>query len=200
MRARSTILTLLTVCALSSDPMSASHLSAMKAGPTLLNTASAANLPTLSTIEADDVPIVLVDTVLVPSDAGQVVQFGSVVAISGDVLVTAAPSLNVNGTQTVGTAYVFVRDLATGQWIEQKKLIPPEGEDAWPMSVAVGGDTIAVGTANADIRRGFQQGAVYLYGRHQGGVDNWGAVTKLTDIAVGDLGHFGTSLAFSGDL
>ena len=83
---------------------------------------------------------------LLPGDVTQAAKFGSAVAISGDVLVAAAPSWNLEGAQTVGGVYVFVRDPATGQWVEQKKLVPLSGSEEWSLTVAVAGDTVAVGT------------------------------------------------------
>ena len=64
--------------------------------------------------------------------------------------------------------------------------------------VASGGDTAIVG-AFSDDDKGFWTGSAYVYRRDQGGVDNWGQVTKITasDGAAYDV--FGDSVAISGD-
>jgi hypothetical protein len=154
----------------------------------------------VTTADAGPTQIIQVDTMLLPSDAAQAARFGAQVAVSGDILVAAAPSLNLDNTQTVGAAYVFVRNAATGQWVEQKKLVPRSGSQEWSLSVAVSGNTIAIGTPFTDAGAGFQRGAVHLFERHQGGTDNWGEVAMLPGADLGDLAQFGLSLAMAGDL
>jgi len=154
----------------------------------------------LSTSDAGTTELVEVETVLLPSDVSQASKFGLTLALSGDVLVTSAPSWNVGGAQSEGGVYVFVRDPATGQWLEQKKIIPRNSALEWSFNVAIDGDTIAVGVPYTSTGQGFQRGAVYLYERDQGGTDNWGEVIKLSGSSLGDLAQFGSSLALSGDL
>jgi hypothetical protein len=161
---------------------------------------SAVSRSSLVTDDAGLTDINLVDTMLVPADVELAAKFGSAVAISGDVLVTAAPSLSVGGAQSVGGAYVFLRDLSTGGWVEQKKLVPRGASEQWSFSVAVDGETVAIGAPFADLGPGIQRGAVYLFGRHQGGTDNWGELTRLSGAPLGDLAQFGASVALAGDL
>ena len=70
--------------------------------------------------------------------------------------------------------------------------------DVFGISVAISGDTAIVG-ARRDDDNGFFTGSAHVYRRDQGGVDNWGQVTKITasDGAAGD--EFGFSVAISGD-
>jgi hypothetical protein len=145
----------------------------------------------------DTLPI---ETMLLPSDISQAAKFGSQVAISGDVLVSVAPSWKLDDVQSIGGAYIFLRDPETGRWVEHKKLVPHGTAEAWSFTVAIEGDTIALGTPLANIHNGLQQGAVYIFERHQGGTDNWGEVIKLSGASGGDLSQFGTSLALAGDL
>jgi len=147
-------------------------------------------------------PEILVDTKLVTSEEGAAEQFGSALAVSGDVLVTTAPFAVVDGRQSAGAAYIFLRDPATQAWTEYKKLLPHDGAafDQFGIHVAIDQETVAVGAPNADVRGTFQQGAVYIFQRHQGGTDNWGEVVKLTDDSVGSGGHFGSAIAIKGDL
>jgi hypothetical protein len=154
----------------------------------------------VTTEDAGPTDIIEVDTMLLPSDAAQAAKFGAQVAISGDILVAAAPSLNLDSAQTVGAVYVFVRNPATGQWVEQKKLVPRSGSEEWSLTVAISGNTVAIGTPFTDAGAGFQRGAVHIFERDQGGTDNWGEVATLSGADLGDLAQFGLSLALSGDL
>jgi len=154
----------------------------------------------LTTEDAGPTQIIQVDTMLLPNDITQAAKFGSHVAISGDILVAAAPSWNLENAQTVGGVYVFVRDPGTGQWVEQKKLVPRSGSEEWSFAVAVAGNTVAVGTPFTSAGAGFQRGAVHIFERHQGGTDNWGEAATLSGAHLGDLAQFGQSLALTGDL
>jgi hypothetical protein len=147
-------------------------------------------------------PEILAETKLVAEDGMAVDQFGSALAVSDDVLVTSAPFAVFDGKQSAGTAYVFVRDPATAAWIEQKKLLPQDGAafDQFGTNVAVDGETVVIAAPSAAVNGTFQQGAVYIFGRQQGGTDNWGEVAKLTDDTVGPGGHFGSAVAIKGDL
>jgi hypothetical protein len=143
---------------------------------------------------------VAVETKLVASDGAEGDNFGAAVAVSGDVLVACAPWADVEGRETSGAVYLFRRDPATNQWVEQKRVMPDDGDyGSIEMRVAVDGDTIVVGAPYATLNE-FQQGAVHIFGRHHGGPDNWGQVAKLSDDAVGSGGHFGSSVAIQGDL
>jgi hypothetical protein len=144
-------------------------------------------------------PIVRLDTALTPSDPLAAGQFGVRVAISGDLLVAAAPSTNLDGAYTAGGAYVFERDAVSGVWTELTKLVPAGASDQWSFSVAVDGDTIVLGTPYRNMR-GLQEGAIHVFGRHQGGTDQWGEVKRISGAALGSLAQFGTSLVLSGDL
>ncbi len=71
-------------------------------------------------------------------------------------------------------------------------------DDLFGYSVAVSGDTVAVG-ARFDNDNGRDSGSAYVFERDAGGVDNWGQVKKLlaSDGAAQDA--FGDSIAVSGD-
>ncbi|MBN1667874.1 MAG: FG-GAP repeat protein [Anaerolineales bacterium] len=53
----------------------------------------------------------------------------------------------------------------------------PEGGDSFGSSLAIDGDTLVVGAFNED-GAGTNRGAVYIFERDQGGLDNWGQVKK----------------------
>jgi hypothetical protein len=128
-----------------------------------------------------------------PSDA-----FGYSVAIDGDTALVG--SLYENGAGYLrGAAYVFYRDQGgADNWGEVKKLtaFDAEDQDQFGISVAILGDLAIVG-ADWKHEAGDEKGAAYIFGRHQGGADNWGLVKKLSasDGAYGDA--FGISVSIS---
>jgi FG-GAP repeat len=127
-------------------------------------------------------------------------QFGFALGISGDVLVIAAPDAAGDAGPSTGAVYVFQRNSTGAGWVENKRLLPDGGDfDSLEMSIAVDGDTIAVGAPYARIVE-FQEGAVYIFERDAGGPDNWGQVAMLTEPGIGFGGHFGGSVALQGDL
>ena len=141
---------------------------------------------------------VLVAPKLVASDAAENDSIGHALARSGDVLVVGAPFAD----EFAGAVYVFVRDPVTGAWVEQRKLVAPDPArfDNFGVSVAVAGDTVAVGAPGADVVGVVNQGTVHVFDRHAGGTDSWGEVAILTEDDLAAFGSFGTSVALSGDV
>ena len=83
---------------------------------------------------------------------------------------------------------------------EVKKLLASDAqtEDYFGWSVAISGDTAVVGAYGEDAG-GHRAGAAYVFGRDEGGADNWGEVTKLTASDAQAVDLFGFSVAVSGD-
>ena len=133
------------------------------------------------------------------AQAGDV--FGVSVVINGDTAIVGA-ALEDAGGNNAGAAYVFQRSQGgADNWGEVKKLTATnaQDDDEFGISVAVSGDTAIVGAWLEDAG-GSQAGAAYVFGRDEGGSDNWGEVTKLTasDAQANDL--FGSSVAVSDDI
>ena len=86
----------------------------------------------------------------------------------------------------------------TAPLIQLKKLLasPVRDHNRFGGSVAISGDTAVVGARRAGPGTG---DTAYVYARDQGGVDNWGEVTKLTASDAQPADSFGNSLALSGD-
>ncbi len=127
-------------------------------------------------------------------------EFGSSVSISGDYAIVGAQYEDSGGLSS-GAAYIFYRDQGgADNWGEVKMLTASDAAagDLFGYSVAIDGDYAVVGAYSADDAVA-DCGAVYIYGRNQGGADNWGQVKILTasDAEAGDL--FGTSVAIDGD-
>ncbi len=148
------------------------------------------------------------------ADAGD--DFGISVALSGDTLAVGASGESSlvsdnpdnNGARTAGAVYVFVRDI-NGVWAEEDylKAKTPGAADAFGWSVALDGDTLAVGAPledGADTGVGGVQesngavdsGAAYVFSRS---VTTWvqSAYVKASNTNSGDA--FAWRVALSGD-
>ena len=139
---------------------------------------------------------------LTASDAQGDHRFGRKVSVSGDTVVVGANQVSASGDPT-GAAYVFQRDEGgIENWGEVTKLASSDMQegDSFGVGVAVSGDTAVVGAMSGPVEVvPVKIGAAYVFERNEGGVDNWGEVTKLTasDAQVGD--SFGLRVAVSGD-
>jgi len=127
-------------------------------------------------------------------------QFGFSVDIDGSTIIGGAKEdSTVTGQTGIGAAYVF--ELNGSSWSLQQKLLASDGAgfDRFGYSVAVSGDTVAVGAREDDTAAGPDTGSEYLFTR-TGTV--WTETQKLlpTDSFNGD--RFGISSTFTatGDL
>ncbi len=114
---------------------------------------------------------------LTPPNAPAAHKFGHHLALDGQTIVIGEPQ-HPRPFPATGAVYIFERNVA-GAWVLIKTLSPPNPGIARNFgAVHLNGDTLLVGATGADgaIER---QGAVYLYGRHHGGVNAWGLVTTL---------------------
>lgn len=132
---------------------------------------------------------------LLAADAAASDQFGVSVAIFGDTAVAGAYFDDDAGNAS-GAAYVFVR--SAGVWTQQAKLYASDAStnDQFGVSVAIDGDTIAVGAYGKMVSGAASAGAVYVFVRS--GM-TWTEQAKLTasDAASGDL--FGGALSLAAD-
>ena len=145
--------------------------------------------------------------VLSPTD-----NFGASVALDGNTLAVGAPN------NTTGTVYLFTKE--NGTWTRTLNISDNSGGnkeldvaldrlDAFGSSVALDGDTLAVGARGNDDRgddaSGGNRGAVYLFTKENGTwthtlkiSDNDGGDGKVAiDLANGD--QFGSSVALDGN-
>ncbi|MET0645024.1 MAG: Calx-beta domain-containing protein, partial [Pyrinomonadaceae bacterium] len=133
---------------------------------------------------------------LLASDGAAGDAFGFSVGVSGDTAVVGSRLDNVNGVGGQGSVYVYTRAGTT--WSEQQHLFGVEAtqrNDTFGGSVAIHGDTIAVGAPAHEVLPGIaNHGAVYIFTR-AGTV--WTRQRKLihSDAAPDALG---TSVAFDG--
>jgi hypothetical protein len=142
---------------------------------------------------------------LTASDGASSESFGYSVSISGDTVVVGAFHDDDNGIDS-GSAYVFERHQGGADaWGQVAKLTASDGAsyDLFGFSVSISGDTVVSG-AWGDDDNGSYSGSAYVFGRDQGGADDWGQVAKLTasdgastEWASSD--SFGGSVSISGD-
>jgi len=138
---------------------------------------------------------------LIASDVSGGDEFGRSVAVSGDLAIVGAFQNNDDGLDS-GSAYIFARNEGgTDNWGEVTKLTASDATagDKFGVSVSISGDLVIVGASQND-DDGADSGSAYIFARNEGGLDNWGEVTKLTatDAFAGDF--FGGSVSISGDV
>ncbi|MES9851044.1 MAG: cadherin-like beta sandwich domain-containing protein [Candidatus Thiodiazotropha sp. L084R] len=140
-------------------------------------------------------------------------QFGTVMAISGDTLVVAAPleddsvegGVNLIPLNDSGATYVFTR--SDGVWSQQAYLKANNAgwDDQFGASIAISGDNLVVGapgeasSANAgerDNNTALAAGAAYLFSRSDG---IWSQQSYLKASNVEAEDKFGSSVAISSD-
>ena len=132
-------------------------------------------------------------TKLTASDAAANDQFGTSVAISGDLAIVGAPGDRDDGPDS-GSAYLF--DGSTG-WSQIAKLTASDAAavDRFGTSVAINGDLAIVG-APLDDDGGPDSGSAYLFDASTG----WGEVAELTASDAGRGDEFGYSVAIGDDV
>jgi hypothetical protein len=116
-------------------------------------------------------------------------QFGISVGLDGDTLVVGASGSDSGA----GAAYVFTRNAgAADNWGQVKRLTASDAAagNRFGNSVAVDGDTVVVGAP----AKNSGSGAVYVFRRNAGGLDNWGQVRELTGVGGDSVAVDGTTL------
>jgi hypothetical protein len=131
--------------------------------------------------------------ILTASDGAPNDLFGRGVQVSGDTVVVGAFAANIGSSQIQGAAYIFTR--TAGVWSERQKLVSPTGSAFYQFgfSVAVSGETIAVGEIPQPQTN--REGAVFVY-INSGA--NWTLQQKLTSSEVTTSNSFG-SVSLDGD-
>ncbi len=145
-------------------------------------------------------------TYLKASNTGFDDDFGTAVAMDGDLLAVGAPGERsgatlVDGDQTddsvfaAGAVYVFARH--DGAWQQEAYLKAaityPYG--AFGTAVALSGDRLAVGAPRDDTQVS-EAGAVYVFARHDG---TWSLEATLFPDNLSGSDFFGSAVALSGD-
>jgi hypothetical protein len=132
-------------------------------------------------------------------------QFGTFVAMDGEFAVVSAYNKTVNGNEREGAAYVYRRTAVyPEQWELVTELTADDGfANGWKwfgLPMAISGDYVAVGAPLTEVNGVFgKPGAVYLFGRNEGGADNWGQIAKLAADDTADGDFFGHWLSIQGN-
>jgi len=134
---------------------------------------------------------------LIASDGESGDRFGKSVAISGDTAIVGAELWDNGANLYQGSAYIFERDQGgTNNWGEVAQLIASDGQygDACGYDIAINGDIAVMLCPYHDVNGNVNQGAVYIFERHEGGTNNWGesAILIASDGAVND--YLGASI------
>lgn len=132
---------------------------------------------------------------LLASDGNSFDRFGESVAISGEVIVVGAKSKERGVFYWPGTAYVFRR--SGSSWQEEQRLL---SSDLWEFdyfgaSVAINGDTVAIGCPMDDDSAG-QGGSVYLF---QFDGNSWNEDRKLLASDAGGGDELGWAVALTSE-
>ncbi|MFG0241288.1 MAG: GC-type dockerin domain-anchored protein [Phycisphaerales bacterium JB054] len=123
-----------------------------------------------------------------PTDGAERDEFGSSVALDGEVALIGSPLDDGNGRDNSGSAYVFAR--SGNAWTQQAKLLPSDGHsfggDFFGHSVSIVGSTAVIGARGDDSAEVFTQ---------SGGL--WALQAKLTP--ADEALFFGSSVSLSPD-
>ena len=122
--------------------------------------------------------------------------FGSVVALDGDVAMISAWREDVGGVANAGVAYVYER-APNGDWNQTARLFAsdPGAEDAFGSSLAVSGNRAIVG-AWWDDAAGTDSGSAYVFEKSGG---NWRELAKITADDADAFDNFGVSVDIDGN-
>ena len=119
---------------------------------------------------------------------------GMAVAIDGDTIVAGArEDTPIVSQPAYGAAYVFVRN--GGVWSQQQKLTASDGAgfDRFGWSVAVMGDSIAIGAREDDTSAGPDAGSAYIFTRSGA---TWTEQQKIVQSDAFNGDRFGASVGF----
>lgn len=191
----------------SSDTNFSQTLTGLVAGATYHFRAVASNNVGILFGEDRSFPSFVQQAYLKASNTGASDASGVAVAIAGDTVVVGARfedsnATGVNGNQTnnsatdSGAAYVFVRD--GNSWTQQAYLKASNSRpiDQFGFSVAISGDTIAVGAPTKSTGSVLFNGVVFVFVRSG---TNWTQQASLQASNLGDADSFGASVAVTAD-
>ncbi|MEM9079603.1 MAG: CARDB domain-containing protein [Verrucomicrobiota bacterium] len=128
--------------------------------------------------------------------------FGRSLELANDLLVVGSDSARINNVNS-GAAYLFERNEGgANNWGQVKVLLPPTQISValFGLTLALDGDTLAVGSPQAHPNNISDAGAAYLFERNLGGTNNWGLRKEIIASDAVSRDYFSRGLALSGDL
>jgi RHS repeat-associated protein len=134
---------------------------------------------------------------LLASDGAAGDNLGSCVALDGDLAIVGAPSADPNSVSNSGAAYVFHK--GDDGWRQVAKLVDndPNADDNFGKAVAISGQTVLVGSPNAD-PNGSNSGAAYVFNCTSGAGWQWQQAAKLVASDGAASNYFGNAVAIDG--
>ncbi len=120
--------------------------------------------------------------------------FGLSVSLSGDLALIGA-YLNDDAGASFGASYVFRYDSKSDTWVEEQKLLPPNGGFFFGGSVAIEGDLAVIGE-EVHLNDDSTCGSAYVY-RFNG--STWVEEQELLPSKDAGVARFGSSVSISGD-
>jgi hypothetical protein len=138
--------------------------------------------------------------ILTPTTNGG--DFGCSVAISGDTIVIGANGFS-DTKSTPGSAYVFVKPAGGWQNMTQTAILTASdalNTDAFGYSVAISGNTIAVGAPQSGNFLNPGPGKAYVFVKPSSGWSSTTQTAELTASGGADGGELGSSIAIDGDV
>ncbi|MBV9958065.1 MAG: VCBS repeat-containing protein, partial [Acidobacteria bacterium] len=135
-------------------------------------------------------------TTLVGVDRGPSDRFGNSVAIEGNTAVIGVFGDNTDAGFDTGSVYVYARSGTT--WTQQAFLTANDAQpfDFFGTSVAISGNTIAIGAYGCDGPSTFETGAAYVFQRSG---TTWSRVAKLVATDGKSDDKLGWSIAINGN-
>lgn len=130
-----------------------------------------------------------------PLDATTGALFGTSISLEDDLLLVGAPG-NDDPGPNAGAAYLFQRNVdGLDQWGLLKRLEPPVlANNADFGSFVVLHEDLAFVSAPDDVVGGIISGAVHVFERDLGGVDNWGYKERVEPISLESGLRFGIAM------
>jgi hypothetical protein len=131
--------------------------------------------------------------------------FGAAVSVGADIAVIGAPNDDIGADADAGSAYVFNRDLDTGDW-EQAVTLTAGADvtafDNFGAAVAIDVDIILIGVPADDPNGILNAGSAFLFSRDPGKAasEQWRQTQKLTAGADENMDdNFGAAVALNSD-
>ncbi len=145
------------------------------------------------------------ETTLTTDNPVELDKFGSAVALDADIAVIGAPDASIGIVVEAGAAYVFNRDLTTGDWDQVVRLdagTDVTDFDNFGSAVTIDADIILIGAPADDPNAVSNAGAVFVFSRNpaEAASSQWSQTVKLTagaDENENDL--FGSAVALNSD-
>lgn len=121
--------------------------------------------------------------------------FGRAVAVDGDTVAVGTYDEDPNGYES-GSVYIFTR--SSGQWNQQQKLTPDDGDrgDKFGREVALDRNTVVIGAYHDEGPNGSSAGSAYVFTRSEG---KWSQQQKLLPSDSSQVTQFGLTTALDGD-